>query len=131
MNVGELIGAENGESVLRSEASETITASGFCGDVVMASEMSEEDVGVPWMVVRLGFGVTDEGLRTRAVIVWLALRADSIMSLPVRPEPPMMRRCILISSLVLLGEVEIGGWETLLYEGRCVDRRVELKKPNY
>jgi len=47
MNVGELTGAEKGESVLRREASDTITASGFCGDEVMAVEMSEEDVGVP------------------------------------------------------------------------------------
>ena len=114
MNVGELTGAEKGESVLRSEASETIIASGFCGDVVMASEMSEEDVGVPWMIVRLGFGVRDEGLRTRAAIVWFALRAESIMSLPVLPEPPMTRRCILMQSLVPLCEVEVRGKEVLL-----------------
>jgi len=69
------------------------------------------------MIVRLGFGVRDEGVRTRAVIVWFALRAAWTMSLPVLPEPPMMRRCILMSSLcVPLGEVEVS-WEAGLEGG--------------
>lgn len=107
MNVGGLTGAAKGESVLRREARDTITASGFWGEEVMAVEMEEAAVGVPWMIVRLGFGVRDEGVRTRAVIVWLAWRADSIMSLPVRPEPPMMRRCMVRFFLFGCGKAEI------------------------
>lgn len=69
MNVGELIDGENGESVLRSEARETITASGFWGEEVMAVEMSLAFSGEPWMMERPEEGVREAGLRTSAVIV--------------------------------------------------------------
>ncbi len=100
MNVGSLTGAENGESDFRSEASAMMTASGLRGELMMALERSEADVGVPETIWRLDEKEEREaGFLTRAVTVWFALRADSMMCFPVRPEPPRMRRCIFISEL--------------------------------
>lgn len=105
MKVGELTAGEKGESVFRSEASDTITASGFDGEDEIAVEMSVGFSGEPWMIDRPGAGGREVGLRTRAVIVCWAWRAASMKSFPVRPEPPMMRRCILKG---LLFRVEFG-----------------------
>lgn len=58
--------------------------------VVRAFWRSVWDVGVPWMMVRFGWGVSEDGLRTRAVTVWPRSRADWMVSLPLRPLPPEM-----------------------------------------
>lgn len=95
MNVGAETDAEKGESETRREARAIMTASGFRGEETMALLMSDAEVGVPLMIVWLGEAGMEDVFRMSVVMMWFEARADSMISLPVRPEPPRMRRCIL------------------------------------
>lgn len=86
--------ALNGLSVLRRELSVTTTAAGGDGEAEMAVSMSVAVRGDPLMIVRPGVGGREVGLRIRAVMVWPLLRPSSMTSFPVRPLPPIMRKCI-------------------------------------
>jgi hypothetical protein len=96
--VGGEMGALKGLSVLRTEARATITALGGTGEEVMACSM-EVVVRGPSMIVKPEVGVREDEERTSAVRVWPLVRASEMISLPVRPLPPMMRRCIFVAEL--------------------------------
>lgn len=86
--------AAKGLSDVRRRLSVDIIAWGSWG-VVSALWTSAWDVGVPWTMVRFGLGVSEDGLRTSAVTVWLLARAAWRVSLPLRPVLPVMYMCIL------------------------------------
>jgi len=92
--VGGETGALNGLSVLRTEARATITALGGKGEEVIACSMAVIVSG-PSMIVKPEVDVREDEERTSAVTVWPLVRASDVISLPVRPLPPMMRICIL------------------------------------
>jgi hypothetical protein len=95
------IGFAKGDSDARREARATIIVVGRVGVHRIAFSMSEAFVGVPWTIVRCGEGDSEDVLRTSAIPVWPCERASSRISLPVRPEAPRIRICIL--------DVEVGG----------------------
>lgn len=126
------VDAAKGESDARLEARVTRTAS-ILGPLVKTVVRSEEEDGVPFMIVRPGASGMEEGLRASAVTVWsggvgvsewgfllgfyvcawggtemlglgpgqgdevyiLCERASASTRLPVLPDAPKMRKCIL------------------------------------
>lgn len=84
------------------------------GLVVKADARLEVERGEPRRGVRLLWGPRVERLevlRTRAVTVWLWVRAERVVRWPVRPEAPRMRRCIVRSWGLRMGCV--GLWCSL------------------
>ena len=92
MSVGGEVGVAKGKSEVRLEARATMMAAGGGSKAARTSEAEE---GEPVVMVRPGVGVGEEEERTRAVMVCERESASAIMSWPVRPEPPIMRMCIL------------------------------------
>ncbi len=60
----------------------------------MAFLISASLRGDPVMIVSPSWGVSEEGSRMRAVILWPRERATEMISRPVRPEAPRRRMCI-------------------------------------
>ncbi len=100
--VAESVISPGGEVILEKGDVETWEAL----RVTMTAETGEEEEenavlisamfnGEPWIRFTPARGLIFEGVRTRAVAVCPRARASSIVSVPVRPLPPMKRICIL------------------------------------
>lgn len=96
-----------GLSDVRRRPSAVIIAWGRVG-FRSASSTDACEVGVPLTIVRPGCERSKpDGLRMRAVTVWPLERAARMVSLPLRPDAPVMKRCIVCA--VGVSEMRDGG----------------------
>lgn len=91
---GEVI-LEKGEEERWEALRVTMTAETGAEEEENAVSISPMFNGEPWISFTPARGLILEGSRTRAVAVCPRARASSIVSVPVRPLPPMKRICIL------------------------------------